>query len=209
MGVSRDWQNQIGKFLQHPVVRELLSRYAEENPEATGNVFELVMHALIAPLYRGPEGAPKALDGWREEDSWTIFELFLRTAATGGVRLLPAEYELLVQVLNGERKPIRRRRNKSAAQREAIADFVELHETGGWPTEAAVTQAGKVYGVARETVYAAKRVRKEEMALFEPEPEPKGRDMTAEARRNRIEYQEREAARWRRPKRPRRSRPKS
>jgi hypothetical protein len=206
MGVSRHWLNQIDKLLKHPVVRELVARYAEENPEATGNVFELVMHAFIAPLYREAKQ-----DGWSEKDSWEAFEMFLRTAATGRVRLSPAEYELLVQVLSGKRKPVRRRRNKSAALREsAIADYLELLEADRWPPEAAVAKAQEVYGVtSRQTVYTAKRKRKEDMALFEPQPEPQGRDMTAEARRNRIELQEREAARWRRPKHPRRSRPKT
>jgi hypothetical protein len=201
MSVSRHWVNQIDKLLKHPVVRELVARYAEENPEATGNVFELVMHAFIAPLFREAKQ-----DGWSEEDSWETFEVFLKVAATGGVRLSPAEYGLLIQVLSGERKPIRHRRDKRAARREAIADYLELLEADGWPPEAAVAKAQEDYGVtSRETVYTAKRIRKEDAALFEPKPEPKGRNMTAEVRRNQIEFQKRQAAKWRHPKRRRRS----
>jgi hypothetical protein len=195
MAVSQHWLNQIDKFLKHPVVRELSARYAEENPETTGNVFELVMHALIAPLYRGTKP-----EGWREQYSWGCLEVLLRMP--GGARLSPAESELIRQILSGERKRPAQRRRANTRRDDEMADYLELLEADGWPPNAAVAQAQKVYGVlSRQTVYAAKRKRIEDAALFEPKPQPKGHDMTTEARRNRIVLQEREAARWHRPRR--------
>ena len=84
-----------------------------------------------------------------------------------------------------------------------MADYLELLEANGSPTEATVAQAQEVYNVARETVYAAKRKRKEQAVLLELES--KGRNMTAEALRNQIESHQRYAAKWRRPQRLRRS----
>jgi hypothetical protein len=191
---SRELENRIHWF--PPLVRELVLRYVEENPEAA-NAPDLVVHALIAPLYRGPEGRQ---DGWDERVGWAFLERLLQAGADrGGPYLSPAEHKLLLQVVRGERKPITKR---PARRDHDIADYLELLDADGWPPEAAVAQAKTVYGVARETVYAAKRKRKKEAALLELEQ--KGRDMTAEARRNRIEFVEREAARkWR----PRRSSP--
>jgi hypothetical protein len=152
MAVSRQWENRIDKFLQHPVVRGLISRYAEENPEAADNVFNLVMHALIAPLCREQAKIP---DGWSERDSWTIFELLLMAgmSSTDGVRLSPAQCELVFQVLSGERKRPTRRRSPNTRRDEEIADYLELLEADGWPPDAAVAKAKDVYGVARATVY--------------------------------------------------------
>jgi hypothetical protein len=197
MAPSRQLENRVRLF--PPLVRKLVSRYVEENPKAA-NEPHLVMHALILPLCRGAKQ-----DGWDERLGWAFLERLLQAGACrpGGVRLSSAEYKLLLAVIRGERKPIR---GKRPARRDSeMADYLELREADGWPAEAAATKAQAVYGVARETVYAAKRKRKKEIALLQLEP--KGRDMTADARRNRIEFQEQQAARWRRPKRPRRSSP--
>jgi hypothetical protein len=195
----RELENRVRGF--PPLVRELVLRYVEENPEAANDP-HLVMHALILPLCRGSKDKQ---DVWDERLGWAFFERLLQVGARrpGGVRLSPAEYKLLLQVIRGERKPIR---GKRPARRDSeIADYLELLKAdGGWPPEAAVAKAQEVYGVlSRETVYAAKRKRKKEAALLMLEP--KGRDMTAEVRRNQIEFQEQQAAKWRRPKRRRRS----
>ena len=115
MAVSRQWENQVRKFLRHPVVRELVSRYVKESPGAVGNAFELVMHALIAPLCRGAKDEKR--DGWRQQDSWTCLELFLQMGAymTGGAHLSPAECELVGRIVSGERKLPRRRRSDNRA----------------------------------------------------------------------------------------------
>jgi hypothetical protein len=78
---------------------------------------------------------------------------------------------------------------------------VELLEAEwGGDTEAAVAKAQEVYGLGRQTVYTVKKkLRKVEQF------EPIARNMTAESRRYLIGYYEREAEKWRRPKRPRRS----
>jgi hypothetical protein len=194
----RELENRIGWF--PPLVRELVLRYVEENPEAANDP-RLVARALIAPLYRGTKQRV-----WDERLGWAFFERLLQAGADrGGTYLSQAECKLLLQVVRGERKP----RGKRLARRDSeIANYLELLKADGrWSTEAAVAKAQEIYGVAsRETVYAAKRKRKEEMALLQLDP--KGRDMTAEERRNRIELQEREAEqKWRRPKRRRRSSP--
>jgi hypothetical protein len=202
MAVSRHWENKVRKFLRHPVVRELVSRYAKENPEAVGNAFELVMHALIAPLCRGPEGQQA---GWSERDSWAVFEQFLMVgdAHKDGAHLSPAECRLLLDVLSGERELPARRRGPNTKRDSEMADFLELLEADGERSnKRRVARSMEAYGVSRSTVYTAKRTRKEESALFEPQPEPKGRNMTAEVRRNWIEFLEREAARKWRPRRP-------
>jgi hypothetical protein len=191
---SRELEDRISRF--PPLVRELVLRYVEENPEAANDP-RLVAHALIAPLCRGPKDKQNV---WDERLGWAFFERLLQAGADrGGAYLSRAECKLLLQVVRGERKPIR---GKRPARRDSeIANYLEL-----WPPEAAVAKAQEVYGVARETVYAAKRKRKEEMALLQLDP--KGRDLTAEVRRNQIELQEQEAAqKWRRPKRPHRSSP--
>ena len=193
----RELENRVCDLLQQQPVRERVSRYVEENPKAANDP-HLVMHALIAPLCRAAEKR----DGWSEQDSWASFELFLQMGAymTGGVHLSPAECKLVLQILTGERKHVQRRRPNT---KRDIADYLELLEANGLPTEAAVARAQEVYDVVRETVYAAKRKRKEEAELLELEP--KGRNMTAEALRNEIEFHQRQAAKWRRPKRPRRT----
>jgi hypothetical protein len=200
MSASRELEKRIRRF--PPLVRELVLRYVEENPEAA-NDSRLVAHALIAPLCRGPKDKQNV---WDERLGWAFFERLLQAGANrGGAYLSQAECKLLLQVVRGERKPIR---GKRPPRRDSeIADYLELLEAdGGWPAEAAVAKAQEVYGVSsRQTVYTAKKKRKEEMALLQLEP--KGRDMTAEDRRNQIELQEQQAARWRRPKRPRRSSP--
>jgi len=182
-----------------PLLRELVLRYVEENPEAANDP-RLVAHALIAPLCRGSKDKQ---DVWDERLGWAFFERLLQAGAErGGAYLSQAECKLVLQILGGERKPIR---GKRPARRDSeIADYLELLEAdGGWAAEAAVAKAQEVYGVAaRETVYAAKRKRKKEATLLALDP--KGRDMTAETLRNRIEFQEQQAAKWRRPKRPRR-----
>ena len=197
---SRELEDRIGWF--PPLVRELVLRYVEENPEAANDP-RLVAHALIAPLCRGPKGKQNV---WDERLGWACLERLLQAGARrpGGVRLSSAECKLLLQVVRGERKPIR---GKRPARRDSeIADYLELLEANGLLNKAAVAQAQEVFGVSsRQTVYTAKKKRKEEMALLEFEP--KGRDMTPEALRNRIEFQEQQAAKWRRPKRPRRSSP--
>ena len=197
---ARELENRISRF--PPPVRELVLRYVEENPEAA-NAADLVKHVLIAPLCRGLKDKH---DVWDEQLGWAFLERLLRAGACrpGGVRLSPAECKLVLQVIRGERTPIRGRR--PARRDSAIADYLELLKAdGGWPPEAAVARAQEVYGVAsRETVYAAKGKRKKEMALLQLDP--KGRDMTAEVRRNQIELQEQEAARkWHRPPRRHRS----
>jgi hypothetical protein len=193
----RELENRIRWF--PPLVRELVLRYVEENPEATDDP-HLVKHALIAPLCRGTKQ-----DGWDERLGWAFFERLLQAGADrSGLYLSPEEYKLLLQVVRGERKPVPRRHNGVRRDKD-IADYLELLEADEWSTEAAVVQAKTVYGVARETVYAAKRKRKKDIALLAFEPI--GRDMTAEARRQQIEFHERQAATSRRPKRPRRSSP--
>jgi len=196
---TRELENRISWF--PPLVRELVLRYVEENPEAANDP-DLVKRAFIAPLCRGAKQRV-----WDEQLGWAFFERLLQAGADrGGAYLSRAECKLLLQVVRGERKPIRGKR--PARRDSAIADYLELLKAdGGWSSEAAVAKAQEVYGVAsRETVYAAKRKRKEEMALLQLDP--KGRDLTAEVRRNQIELQEQEAAqKWRRPKRPRRSSP--
>jgi len=194
----RELENRIHWF--PPLVRELVLRYVEENPEAANDP-HLVIHALIAPLYRGPKDKQ---DGWDERLGWAFFERLLQVGADrGGAHLSPAEYKLLLQVVRGERKPIPRHNKRPARRDSEMADYLELLEANRWPAEAAVAQAQEVYGVVRETVYAAKRKRKEQVALLELEP--KGRDMTPAALRNRIEFHQRQAAEQRRAKRPRRS----
>jgi hypothetical protein len=198
---SRELEDRIGLF--PPLVRELVLRYVEENPEAANDP-RLVAHALIAPLCRGPKDKQNV---WDERLGWAFFERLLQAGADrGGAYLSRAECKLLLQVVRGERKPIR---GKRPARRDShMADYLELLKAdGGWSPEAAVAKAQEVYGVAsRETVYAAKRKRKVEMALLQLDP--KGRDMTAEVRRYQIELQEQEAVqKWRRPRRPRRSSP--
>jgi hypothetical protein len=160
------------------------------------------MHALIAPLCRGAKDEKR--DGWSEQDSWTCFEYFLQMGAymTGGVRLAPAECELVVRIVSGERKLPRRRRsdNTAVVRNYRIVDYVELREADGWDTEAAVAKAQEVYGVARGTVYTVKKKLRKVVQF-----EPVARNMTAESRRYLIGYYEREAAKWRRPKPPRRA----
>jgi hypothetical protein len=195
----RELENRVRDLLQLQPVRERVSRYVEENPKAANDP-HLVLHALIAPLCRTAEKR----DGWSEQDSWACFQLFLQVGAymTGGVHLSPAECELVLRIASGERKLPRRRRsdNKAAVRDYRIVDYLELLEADGLPTEAAVAKAQEVYGVARATVYTVKK-KLRKAAQFEPI----ARNMTPESRRYQIGYYEREAARWRRPKRPRRS----
>jgi len=198
---SRELEDRISGF--PPLVRELVLRYVEENPEAANDP-RLVAHALIAPLCRGPKDKQGV---WDERLGWAFLGRLLQAGADrAGAYLSPAECKLLLQVIRGERKPIR---GKRPARRDSeMADYLELLKAdGGWKPEAAVARAQEVYGVkSRETVYAAKRKRKEEMALLQLDP--KGRDMTTETRRDRIKLLEQEAAqKWRRPKRSRRSSP--
>jgi hypothetical protein len=199
----RELENRVRGLLGRPVVHELVSHYVEENPEAANDP-HLVMRALIAPLCRGPKDEKR--DGWSEQDSWTCFELFLQKGAymTGGVHLSPAECELVVRIVSGERKLPRRRRsdNRAVVRNYRIVDYLELREADGWDTEAAVAKAQEVYGVGRQTVYTMKK-KLRKVAQFEPI----ARNMTAEARRYLIGYYEQEAEKWRRPKRPRRSSP--
>jgi hypothetical protein len=122
---------------------------------------------------------------------------------TGGVHLSAAECKLVQQILNRERKLPRRRRsdNKAVMRDYRIVDYVELLEAE-WSgdTEAAVAKAQEVYGVGRQTVYTVKKkLRKVEQF------EPIARNMTTADLRYLIGYYEREAEKWRRPKRPRRS----
>jgi len=194
----REQENHVRELLQRPVVQELVARYTKENPKAANDP-HLVMHALIAPFCRGAKS-----EGWREKDSWTCFELFLKMGAymTGELRLSPAECELVLRIIGGEQKLPRRRRSDNRAGRDyRIVDYVELLEAEwGGDTEAAVAKAQEVYGLGRQTVYTVKKkLRKVEQF------EPIARNMTAESRRYLIGYYEREAEKWRRPKRPRRS----
>jgi hypothetical protein len=77
----------------------------------------------------------------------------------------PAECKLLAQLLSDNRN--RSKRNRKAARRSVdIAAFVAWLEENGRSTEAAAAEAQKVYGVVRATVYAAKKRRKEAMALI-------------------------------------------
>src|SRR6516225_4430176 len=95
----REQENHVRELLQRPVVQELVARYTKENPKAANDP-HLVMHALIAPLCRGAKS-----EGWREKDSWTCFELFLKME----LRLSPAECELVLRIIGGEQKLPRRR----------------------------------------------------------------------------------------------------
>ena len=137
---SRELEDRIGRF--PPLVRELVLRYVEENPEAANDP-RLVAHAVIAPLCRGTKQRV-----WDERLGWTTIERLLQAGACrpGGVRLSSAEYKLLLAVIRGERKPIR---GKRPARRDSeIADYLELLEADDWATEAAVAKAQEVYGVA-------------------------------------------------------------
>jgi hypothetical protein len=158
------------------------------------------MHALIAPLCRAAEKR----DGWSEQDSWTCFELFLQMGAymTGGVHLSPAECELVLRIVRGERKLPRRHRsdNRAVMRDYRIVDYLELLEADEWPLKVAVAKAQQVYGVSRGTVYTVKKKLRKAVQF-----EPIARNMTAESRRYQIGYYEREAAGWCRPQRPRRS----
>jgi hypothetical protein len=118
----------------------------------------------------------------RIPDRWAFLERSLRAgAASGG--LSPVECKLLLAVLDDRRK----QRNRTAALRSVdIAAFVAwLIEDEGCPLKAAVAKAQQDYGVSRGTVFTAMKKLKEAMALFEPKPQPKGRNMTAKVRRNR------------------------
>ena len=193
----RELENRLRDLLQLEPVRESVSRYVKENPKAA-NAPHLVLHALIAPLCRAEKQ-----DGWKEQDSWACFELLLRIGAymTGGVHLKPAECELILRIISGERKLPRRHGSDNRAVRDyRIVDYLELLEADRWPTEAAVAKAQEIYGVKRGTVYAVKKKLRKEVQF-----EPIARNMTAEERRSQIGYYEQEAARWRSPKRPRRS----
>ena len=195
----RELENRVRGLLGRPVVNELVSRYTKENPKAA-NEPHLVMHALIAPLCQGAKP-----EGWREEDSWTCLELFLQMGAymTGGVRLSPAQCELVLRIVSGERRLPRRHRsdNRTVNRDYRIVDYVELLEAE-WNgnTEAAVAKAQEVYGVGRQTAYTVKKKLRKVVPF-----EPVARNMTSEARRYLIGYYEREAEKWRRPKRARRS----
>src|SRR5262249_1230594 len=186
---SRELEDRVRRMPR--LARELVSRYVEENPEAA-NAPHLVAHAFIAPLYRG--GMQR---GWSERLGWAFLERLLRWGAStpGGVRLSPAECQLVLQVLNGGRKRPAQQRRPNAKRDSEMADYLELLDAEGWKPEAAVAQAEKVYGVVRETVYAAKRKRKEQAAMLELEP--KGCNMTPGALRNQIELHERQAEKWR------------
>ena len=196
---TKGLQEFVKRLLQRPGVREFCSRYVEENPAA--NKPGQLVHALIAPLCRGPRPFAEGPDDWTELHGWIFLELFLLIGAhTGGVHLSSAECQLVREILSGERKPpIRRgrRRDKRVVHRDSlIAGYIESLEAKGWPPDAAVARAKEVYGVARQTVFTAKKKRREVEALFGPLPHGTG------------EFYEREAAeRWRRQKRPRRSSP--
>jgi hypothetical protein len=185
------------------LVRELVSRYVEENPEAANAADvpdHLVSHAFIAPLCRGAKQSD-----WIERLSWAFFERLLQEGAQskGGVRLSPAECKLFLQVLNGERKRPAQQRRPNTRRVDEMADYLELLEANRWPPEAAVAQAQEVYSRVRATVYGAKKKRKEQAAMLELEP--KGCNMTPEALRNQIELHQQQAEKWRaRRKRPRR-----
>ncbi len=205
---SRKYANLLFQVLQLPHMRELLSRYVEENPEAAnGSRFDLIMHAIIAPLcrnhgYHGHSTRKPEPDKWTEQDSWKFLRYFLMTGAcTDGVRLSPAECRLLLQILSGEREPPReRQRDKKLIQRDDnIANYLELLEADEWPDDAAVRKAHDVYGLTESMIWEVKRKRRE---LGLP-IEPRGRNMTAEVRRKMIQFYEREAKeRWHRPTRP-------
>jgi hypothetical protein len=116
-------------------------------------------------------------------------------ALSGGMRLSSDECELLLEIMSGERKlPLRRGRprvDKTAfIRRGRIADFVELLEADGWSPDAAVERAVEVYGVARRTVFTAKKKRQEQLVRFKP----KGCSMTPVQRQNLIKSYERAAA---------------
>jgi hypothetical protein len=54
----RELENRLRELLQRPVAHELVSRYTKENPRAANDP-HLVVHALIAPLCRGPKDEPE------------------------------------------------------------------------------------------------------------------------------------------------------
>jgi len=197
----RELENRVRGLLRCPVGRELVSRYAKENPKAANDP-HLVMHALIAPLCRGPKDEKR--DGWSEQDGWACFEFFLQMGAymTGGVHLSPAECELVLRIVSGERKLPRRRRSDNRAQMRdyRIVDYLELLEADGkLPKKTAVAKAQDVYGVSRGTVYTVKKKLRKVVEFG-----PIARNMTAEGRRYMIGYYEREAEKWHRRKRRRR-----
>jgi hypothetical protein len=202
MSAFRQWENDLRGFLQSEFVRRLVSLYVEKNPEAADDP-DLVMHAIIWPLCLGVKH-PKERGGWSEQDSWRGFEhLLLMGATKGGVRLSPVECKFLLQVFSGERKPPtwrgRQAHKRALLRSHVIAELVELLEADEWPTEAAVEHVKEVSGVAaRATVFAAKKKRRE---MFESTD----RTMTAENRQKWIEFYKGQAAGWRRPKHPRRS----
>jgi len=119
-------------------------------------------------MLRSVEADPKAVESPEyERDWWNLFESRLRIGAlTYGTRLSPDECALFLDIISGERKLFKRRgrprRDKTATLRGFhIAIFVDLLEADGWPPDAAVNHAVKIYGVARQTVYTAKKVHTE------------------------------------------------
>jgi hypothetical protein len=164
MALSRqEREHYIDELAQLPEVRELCSRYVEENPEATNDPF-LLIHAFIAPLYR-PEVSP---DDWSEPHSWAFLIWLLAVGMrTGkGMRLSPAECGLLHQMLMGKRKLKRQLgRRRGSKRNRQIEDFLELLGPDDVLTKAAVADIRDKYQVARSTVFAAKRNRKKQTGL--------------------------------------------
>ena len=122
----RELENRVRGF--PPLVRELVLRYVEENPEAANDP-HLVMHALILPLCRGSKDKQ---DVWDERLGWAFFERLLQAGADrAGAYLSPAECKLLLQVIRGERKPIRGKRQHAGTARWRItSNCSKLMEDG-------------------------------------------------------------------------------
>jgi hypothetical protein len=167
----REYENDLLRL------HELLSQYAKKFPDAVnGEQYQR---------------------GW-----WNLFKSYLQMGALAdGVRLSPDECNLLLDIISGEQKPFKRRGrprvDKTAVQQGfSIAKFVELLEADSWPPDAAVERAVEVYGVARRTVFNAKKHRKEQGLQLRSWD----RKLTAEARQKKIEAYEHEAAKQRHPR---------
>ena len=77
------------------------------------------------------------------------------------VNLTREEYQILCEIVVGERKLPRRRGRKADPERpvrdEHIATLVSMFTAGGNPTKVAVAKVCKGYGVSRSHVFAARR----------------------------------------------------
>ena len=106
--------------------------------------------------FAAPIAAPKA-----EQGNWDPMKSLLTIGSRlEGIRLTGAECRLLLQVLNGERRPPLRRGRRRAPEIDIrdykIALYSLLLELDGEPTEAAVKATEQLFSVNRSTVFRAR-----------------------------------------------------